>query len=136
VAIRVFHRDKPDRVLPLIASDARLVVWPGVGAHTANMNYVDMQPGEANVPHSHAESEDAIFILEGKGTIEDVTNGRTLTFEAGQVVFVPPGIEHRVSADRGSRIVSVGGPAPADTALLRAAGVLEGDPPPGGRGER
>lgn len=125
MAIRVFHRDHPDRVLPLIASDARLVVWPGVGAQTANMNYVDMKPGEANVPHSHPESEDAIFILDGRGTIEDLTNGETLEFEAGQVVFVPPGIEHRVSADRGSRIVSVGGPAPADLAMLRAAGVLE-----------
>lgn len=127
MAIRVFHRDRPDRVLPLIASDARLIVWPGVGAWTANMNYVAMQPGEANVPHAHPDSEDAIFILAGKGSIEDLTNGKRLEFEEGQVVFVPPGVEHKVSADRGSSIVSVGGPAPADTALLVKAGLLAED---------
>ncbi len=58
MAIKVFHRDQPDQMLPIIARDARLVVWPGVGARTANMNYVDMQPGEKNVPHVHANSED------------------------------------------------------------------------------
>ncbi len=128
MAVRVFHRDRPDRVLPLIASDARLVVWPGVGAWTANMNYVNMAPGEANVAHVHSQSEDAIFILEGKGTVDDLSNGRRHEFEAGEVVFVPPGVEHRVNADRGSRIVSVGGPAPADEALLRAAGLFD-EPP-------
>ena len=65
MAIRVFHRDNPDLMLPMISKDARLVVWPGVGAHTANMAYVRMEPGERNVPHAHAQSEDAIFILEG-----------------------------------------------------------------------
>ena len=50
MAIRVFHRDKPALMLPIISSDARLIVWPGVGAKTANMNYVRMQAGEANVP--------------------------------------------------------------------------------------
>jgi quercetin dioxygenase-like cupin family protein len=125
MAIRVFHRDHPDRLLPMIASDARLVVWPGVGAHTANMNYVDMQPGEQNVPHVHAVSDDTIFILDGRGTIHDHTNGTSLTFEAGDVIHVPEGIEHQVVADRGRSIVSVGGPCPADLAMLRRAGALE-----------
>ena len=71
MAIRVFHSDKPDLMLPIIAKDARLVVWPGVGAQTANMNYVRMEPGEANVPHIHAESEDTIYILEGAARSPD-----------------------------------------------------------------
>ena len=128
MAIKVFHRDQPDRMLPIIARDARLVVWPGVGAHTANMNYVDMQPGEKNVPHVHAESEDTIFVLDGKGTVEDFSNGIRIEFEAGQVIHVPAGIRHAVSADRGSRIESVGGPCPADMALLKACGAIRGDP--------
>jgi quercetin dioxygenase-like cupin family protein len=126
MAIQVFHRDRPDRRLPMIASDARLVVWPGVGAHTANMNFVDMQPGEENVPHAHPVSEDTIFILDGRGTIRDLDNDVELAFEAGQVIHVPRGVQHQVVADRDSNIVSVGGPAPADLAMLRAAGALDG----------
>jgi quercetin dioxygenase-like cupin family protein len=124
VAIRVFHRDNPDLMLPLISKDARLVVWPGVGAHTANMAYVRMVPGERNVPHVHAESEDAIFILEGEGTVTDFDHDRRLAFTHGQVIHVPVGVRHAVAADRGSPIVSVGGPCPADLAMLRAVGAL------------
>jgi mannose-6-phosphate isomerase-like protein (cupin superfamily) len=124
MAIRVFHRDKPDRMLPIISKDARLVVWPGVGAQTANMNYVRMQPGEQNVPHVHAESEDTIFILEGRGSITDFANARRLEFRADQVIHVPVGLRHAVAADRGRPIVSVGGPCPADLAMLKAVGAL------------
>jgi quercetin dioxygenase-like cupin family protein len=124
VPIRVYHRDEPTARLPMIASDARLIVWPGVGAVSANMNYVIMQPGEENVPHAHADSEDTIVILSGRGTIEDLTHGSVHRFETGQVVHVPAGIRHRVRADRGEVIESVGGPCPADLAGLRAAGVL------------
>lgn len=125
--IRTFHRDSPDVMLPMIASDARLVVWLGVGARNANMNYVSMQPGEENVPHAHPESEDTIYILSGRGTVQDLTHGFELEFEAGQAIQVPPGIEHRVMANRGSPVVSVGGPCPADVAMLEAAGVLPAD---------
>jgi quercetin dioxygenase-like cupin family protein len=126
MAVRVFHRDRPDELMPMIASDARLVVWPGVGAERANMNYVRMQPGEANVPHVHRESEDTIFVLEGRGTIADIGNGVELEFEAGQAIHVPPGIQHQVRGDRGDDVVSVGGPCPADLELLRAAGLWSG----------
>ena len=124
LGIRIFHRDKPDLRLPFISRDARFVVWLGVGAETANMNYVRMEPGEANVPHIHEYSEDTIFILQGEGTIRDFDNDRVLEFRAGQAIHVPPGVKHAVAADRGVEVVSVGGPAPADKPLLRRAGVL------------
>lgn len=127
MAIKVFHRDAPDIMLPIISKDARLVVWPGVGAESANMNYVILEPGEANIPHLHAESEDSVFILEGKGSVQDFDNDRSIEFEAGQIVHVPVGIRHAISADRGERLVSAGGPSPADRALLRAAGALKDD---------
>ena len=125
LGIRIFHRDEPDLRLPFISKDARFVVWLGVGAETANMNYVRMEPGEANVPHIHEYSEDTIFILEGEGTIRDFDNDRVLEFRAGQAIHVPPGVKHAVAADRGVEVVSVGGPAPADKPLLRRAGVLK-----------
>lgn len=119
--VRGFHRDRPARLVPMISQDARLVVFLGVGAETANMNYVRLQPGEANVPHVHAESEDTIFILEGRGTIVDHTNEISLPFEAGSAIHVPIGIRHAVHADRGETIVSVGGPCPPDRAMLKMA---------------
>jgi quercetin dioxygenase-like cupin family protein len=125
-ALRRFHRDRPTARMPAISSDARLVVWPAVGAHTANMNYVRMRPGEENQPHAHPRSEDTIAILAGRGSVEDLSHGVTLSFEAGDVVHVPPGVRHRVRADRGVAVESVGGPCPPDEVMLGAAEPVEG----------
>ena len=124
MAIRVYHPDQATIRLPMIARDARLVVWPGVDAVSANMNYVLMEPGEANVPHAHPVSEDTIVVFAGEGTISDLTHGVDHPIRAGQVVHVPAGVRHQVRADRGSALESVGGPCPADLDGLRAAGVL------------
>jgi quercetin dioxygenase-like cupin family protein len=123
-AVRIFHREDPGVQVPLISRDARLIVWLGVGAGTANMNFVRLEPGEANVPHVHPESEDTIYILAGRGTVVDFDHELRLGFEAGDVIHVPTGIKHAVYADRGEAIASVGGPAPADRHMLRAAGLL------------
>jgi quercetin dioxygenase-like cupin family protein len=123
-AVRIFHRDDPGVQVPLISRDARLIVWLGVGAETANMNFVRLEAGEANVPHIHPESEDTIYILQGRGSVVDFDHDLRLSFEAGDVIHVPIGIKHAVRADRGEAVVSVGGPAPADRHMLRAAGLL------------
>jgi quercetin dioxygenase-like cupin family protein len=122
--VRIFHRDDPGVQVPLISRDARLIIWLGVGAETANMNFVRLAPGEANVPHIHPESEDTIYILQGRGTVVDFDHELRLGFEAGDVIHVPVAIKHAVYADRGEAVVSVGGPAPADRHMLRAAGLL------------
>jgi quercetin dioxygenase-like cupin family protein len=124
VTIRVFHRDAPTLRLPLISKDARFIIWPGVDAWDANLNYVRLEPGKENVPHVHTLSEDTIFILEGKGTVHDYTNDIQLPFHAGCVVHVPVGVKHAVKANCGTAVLSVGGPAPADVPLLKALGVL------------
>jgi quercetin dioxygenase-like cupin family protein len=127
VAVRVFHRDETDVRLPMVAADARLVVWPGVGAHTANMNYVRMLPGEENVPHDHPESEDTIYVLDGAASVRDLTNDEVHVVRTGQVVHIPAGLRHQVVADQGVLVESVGGPCPADIGGLRAAGLLPAD---------
>lgn len=121
--IRAFHRDEPGLRVPMISADARLVVWYGVGATNANMNFVVLEPGERNKEHLHRSSDDTIFILEGRGTAEDVTNGVKLPFGPGSTVTIPPGVIHTIAADQGERVVSAGGPCPADLDMLRAAGV-------------
>jgi quercetin dioxygenase-like cupin family protein len=121
--IRLFHRDDPGVQVPLISRDARLIIWLGAGSKTANMNFVRIQPGEGNTPHIHAKSEDTIYILEGRGTVADFDHDLRLDFGPGQVIHVPVGLKHAVYADKGERVVSVGGPAPADLGMLRVAGL-------------
>jgi quercetin dioxygenase-like cupin family protein len=121
--IDVYHRDEPGLMVPFISRDARLVVWLGRGHRTANMNYVVLEPGERNKEHVHRYSEDTIHILEGHGTAEDLTHGLELPVGPGDTVHIRPGTWHAVAADRGERVVSVGGPCPADLDMLRAVGV-------------
>jgi quercetin dioxygenase-like cupin family protein len=125
VAIHVFHRDDPDLLMPMIARDARLVVWAGRGSQTANMNYVNMQPGERNVPHVHTGSEDTLYVVAGSGSVEDLDQGAILQFDAPCAVHIPVGIWHAVRADRGSSIESVGGPAPVDWNMMVRVGAYE-----------
>jgi quercetin dioxygenase-like cupin family protein len=112
----------------MISKQARLIVWPGVGADIATMNFVVLEAGEENSPHAHRDSDDTIVILEGKGSIDDLDAGVTLSFEAGSVVHVRAGVQHKVKADRGERIVSAGGPCPADRDMLRASGLTWTEP--------
>jgi quercetin dioxygenase-like cupin family protein len=121
--VRLFHRDRPGLLVPFISADARLVVWLGEGAVTANMNYVVLQPGERNREHVHTESEDTIHVLRGRGTAENVTTGESIAFGPGDTIHIEIGIWHAIAADRGETVISVGGPCPADTNMLRAAGV-------------
>jgi mannose-6-phosphate isomerase-like protein (cupin superfamily) len=122
--IRVYDADTEGVPLPMIGKGARLVVWPGSGAEIATMNLAILEPGEENQPHAHAESDDTIAILEGEGSIDDLDEGVTHDFVAGDVVFVPAGVRHKVKADKGVRIVSAGGPCPPDYGMLRALGLL------------
>lgn len=122
-AVTVHHSDAPGLLVPFISADARLIVWLGSGARTANMNYVVLSPGERNREHVHRYSEDTIHILEGHGTAEDLTNDLRLPLGPGDTVHIRPGVWHAVAADRGERIVSVGGPCPADLDMLAAVGV-------------
>ena len=126
MTIRIFHRDRPSHLLPPISSDARLIVWPGVGAEFANLNFVTMQPGEANTPHAHAASEDTIYILEGKGSVEDLTNHLCHAFEAGDVIHVPEGVRTRFAPTGASVVVSFGGPCPPDRTLFDHAVEVRG----------
>ena len=122
--MRIYDADRVGEPLPMIGKQVRLVVWPGVGADVATMNFAILESGEENQPHAHAESDDTIAILEGRGSIDDLTNGRTHEFAAGDVVFVRAGITHKVKADRGVPIVSAGGPCPPDYGMLRALGLV------------
>jgi quercetin dioxygenase-like cupin family protein len=122
--IRAFDPKTEGLPIPMISRQGRLVVWPGIGAEIATMVYVILEPGDANDPHAHESSDDTIAILEGRGSIDDLSDGTTHEFEAGDVVFVRAGVPHMVKADRGSRIVATGGPCPPDYRMLKAIGAV------------
>lgn len=119
--VRVLDGLRDGVPIRLISRDARLVVWPGMGARVASMNRVVLQPGEANVPHQHPQSEDTLFIVEGSGVVQDLTHGAIYEVRKGCAVHIPPGIVHTVRAT--DRLVSVGGPCPPDLEFLRACGI-------------
>ncbi|MDR7417307.1 MAG: cupin domain-containing protein [Armatimonadota bacterium] len=121
--VYIFDAETDGVPLPLIARRARLIVWPGSGATYASLNRVELDAGEANVPHTHAESEDTIFVIEGQGTVRDFDHDLVLPVHAGCVIHVPEGVRHAVTAE--TRMVSVGGPCPPDLTMLRATGVLK-----------
>ena len=122
--VRIYDPEREGVPLPMISKQAYLVVWPGSGAEVATMNLVTLEPGEENVAHAHAESDDTIAIISGRGSIDDLTNGVTHDFAAGDVVFVRAGIRHKVKADKSTAIVSAGGPCPPDYGMLRALGLV------------
>lgn len=119
----VLDPERDGAPIPIISANARLVVWPRMGARIASMNFVVLEPGEENQPHAHPTSDDTIVILEGWGSIEDLASERHHQFRAGDVVHVEAGVPHRVKADHGARIVSAGGPCPPDQQLLAACGL-------------
>ncbi|MEH7253598.1 cupin domain-containing protein [Neobacillus niacini] len=123
MAIHVFDIEKDGVMTPIISKDARLIVGPHNGSVTATLNYVTLQPGEQNQPHSHSESEDTIFLLAGKGKAVDFTNGKEYDIEAGCVVHIPVGIKHTIQSTGDVPMVSVGGPCPPDYDLLRLCGM-------------
>jgi mannose-6-phosphate isomerase-like protein (cupin superfamily) len=122
--VRVYDPEREGVPLPMISKDARLVVWPGSGADVATMNVVRLEPGEENAPHAHAESDDTIAIVSGRGSIDDLTNGVTHEFSVRDVVFVRAGISHKVKANKGVPILSAGGPCPPDYGMLRGLGLV------------
>ena len=74
------------------------------------------------MPHKHPASEDCVFILEGEGSVQDVAGERLLGFKPGDAIFIPAGLPHGTLANKGQRVVSVGGPTPPDLEMLKLAG--------------
>lgn len=123
MAIRIFDIETDGVMTPIISKDARLIIGPHNGAITAILNYVTLEPGEANQPHIHQESEDTIFLLQGEGKAIDYTNGKEYPIKAGCAVHVPVGLKHAIQSTGEIPMISVGGPCPPDYAMLKLSGI-------------
>src|SRR5436305_10179828 len=103
-----------------------------VGARGLSMHTVVIPPGAKAEPHSHRGYETAIYVLAGR--VETRYGARlesSVVSEAGDFLFIPPGIPHEARNLRDSEparaIVARNHPAEQDTVIpydaeARAAG--------------
>ena len=104
------------------------IVRPGEGSRVRNVEFlattratprftlgiIDFAAGRELEAHTHADEDDAFYILEGELTF--VLDGEDVAAPAGTFVLVPPGVEHgfRNDTDAAVRILNVHAPAGFD----------------------
>jgi quercetin dioxygenase-like cupin family protein len=126
MAIKVLHVDRNYVEIPLVqgSTAARVVVWPGMGAKTSCIHYVDYKAGQSSVPHQHPYSEDSFYIVHGEGFVVEYVDDKEVSRQPvvpGSVVFVEPGTVHQVVAT--TPLLNVGGPCPPDIDFYKRWGL-------------
>lgn len=114
--------DPAQRVVALrpeqeIMTRQRLPYFVGVSAQTAgarglSMHIVVIPPGARAEPHMHEGYETAIYVLEGRvETRYGDGLAQSVISEAGDFLFIPPGVPHEA--------VNLSGSAPARAVVAR-----------------
>ena len=75
-----------------------------LGPGSSGSNRIEVVLGEIEYggqadPHTHSESEQAFFVLEGRAHLE--IEGESQTVGPGDFIYLPPGILHRVETMEG-----------------------------------
>jgi quercetin dioxygenase-like cupin family protein len=70
----------------------RWVISQKDGAPNFSMRIFEVKPGGYTPHHSH-DWEHEVFIKEGEGTL--VSDGKEITFETGDAIFIPPNESHQ-----------------------------------------
>lgn len=91
------------------------ILYPEMGCEPITLNYFEHEPGVTFTPHVHEESVDVIIVLKGRGQI--ASNGDTVTFEAGDILYVPPGVYHGTTNTGDEPLVMFSLQAPPDRGL-------------------
>jgi mannose-6-phosphate isomerase-like protein (cupin superfamily) len=112
-----------------------VVVAPGAGHRVGNVEFlartvdtprftfgiIEIVPGRALEAHTHADEDDAFYILEGEMTF--LFGSETANAGPGTFVLVPPGVEHgfRNDGEIAVRMLNIHAPAGFD----RRIGLVE-----------
>jgi mannose-6-phosphate isomerase-like protein (cupin superfamily) len=120
MAVRIASLDS----IPVLDLPGRKLQWlvttETLGARNLSMAVMDCPAGEVVRPlHSHRDTEEFIFILEGEG--EALVDGEVAAFREGDAVFFPANSRHMVRNTGKTRLrtCSVFGPATtSDTYVL------------------
>ena len=62
------------------------------GAETFSTGLVILEPGKAHERHTHPDSEEILYFLSGEG--EQTIADEERTVGAGEMVYIPSGVEH------------------------------------------
>ncbi|WP_181684726.1 cupin domain-containing protein [Halorhabdus salina] len=62
------------------------------GSERFSAGVVKLEPGKGHDRHTHPDSDEILFVIRGEGKQE--VADRTREIEAGEMVFVPEGVEH------------------------------------------
>jgi uncharacterized RmlC-like cupin family protein len=125
-----------------IVSRQRLPQFVGISDETAgarglSMNLVVIPPGAAAEPHTHADYESAVYVLEGRvETRYGEGLKQSVITEAGDFLFIPPNVPHQpvnLSSTEPARAIVARNDAreqehviPYDPAAASAAGGAQG----------
>ena len=97
-----------------VATSQRLPYFVGIsgasaGARGLSMHLVVIPPGARSEPHFHEGHETAIYVLQGRvQTLYGDGLAQSVTSEAGDFLFIPPGVPHvavNLSASEPARAV-------------------------------
>jgi quercetin dioxygenase-like cupin family protein len=111
-----------------------LSLFPGVSAHSIGGEQVLLcrvryEPGATVPRHSHAHTEQVMFVLEGE--LEMTVGSETRTLREGDVVVVNRGSEHELHSEGGCTFFEALAPVPLDHVGDRDRDLVLG--PDGGR---
>ena len=116
----IVHEDEVEHV-KLPGRDHKMIVGPGKAMEAANMAFgIADFPANAHAPaHDHAQAEEIIYILSGRGEI--YFDGVSEPIEPGSVAYVPIGVEHSINntSDDVMRLVYVFSPPVAQGSYER-----------------
>lgn len=112
MAIRIANLDS----IPILDLPGRKLQWlitpETLGTRNLSMAVMDCPAGSTVRPlHSHTDTEEVIFILEGEG--EALVDGEVAAFREGDAVFFPANSRHMVRNTGTTRLrtCSIFGPA-------------------------
>jgi putative monooxygenase len=89
----------------------RVLITPAsVQARQLIMGKAVIPPGERVMAHAHDYSEEAFFVVSGKGRA--IIDGETVEFSAGDAVRVPKGLVHAIENSGDEDVVVVFASAP------------------------
>ena len=117
MSIRIFEPERDGRrVVVGPGVEANVIVDGGGGVRHSVLVLLRLEAGRGYVSTLPAGSEDAWYVIEGRGRVVDLATGRTEPIEPRCVVAIEPGSRVAIRAGDGPMLL-VGGPTPPGTPL-------------------
>ena len=79
--------------------ELKVLLSPALQEVSADLSIgmVNLPPGASGDPHTHKESQEAWFVISGKGKLR--VGDEVASLEPDMVVVAPAGVEHQISND-------------------------------------